>query len=454
VVTAEIADAKLLRDIYSERQLNEVMTDFWLNHFNVYIKKSQQAPYYIAAYERSTIRPRALGRFEDLLVATAMSPAMLNYLDNSESVGPHSQFASRAKGGKGKQPTGLNENYARELMELHTLGVGGGYTQHDVTEVAKVFTGWTVGSKRDPFGTYYNRAGMAENRNVDEPIQPEFDESKHEPGSKVVLGVTIKENGVNEGLQVLHMLATSPATARFISQKLAVRFVSDDPPPAMVARMAKTFLSSNGDIRQVLAAMINSPEFWTRQTYRAKVKTPQDFVVSAVRAAGADVTTPAALAGQIAELGMPIYGMQTPNGYSMKADPWNNTGALVSRMNFALALSANKVPGVTVNWPAMLGPGPAQDSDAMTPETKEAILEDKLLHERVSDRTRQTILAQISADAAQQEASLRQISVKGAKRDPLVARGGEKQQEAMAPPDSQSALAAGLLFGSPEFQRR
>jgi hypothetical protein len=196
--------------------------------------------------------------------------------------------------------------------------------------------------------------------------------------------------------------------------------------------------------------MINSPEFWTRDTYRAKVKTPQDFVVSAVRASGAEVTTPAALVGQIAELGMPIYGMQTPNGYSMKADPWNNTGALVSRMNFALALSANKVPGVTVNWPGMLG----ADAELMTPEAKDAVLEDKLLHERVSDRTRQTILTQISGDAAQQEASLRQISVKGAKRDPLVARGLEEQQEAMVQPDSQSALAAGLLFGSPEFQRR
>ena len=450
VVAAETTDAKLLRDLYSERQLNEVMVDFWLNHFNVYIKKSQQAPYYIAAYERTTIRPRALGKFEDLLVATAMSPAMLNYLDNSESVGPHSVFAGRAATGKGKRPSGLNENYARELMELHTLGVGGGYTQHDVTEVAKVFTGWTVGSKRDAAGMYMASRGMiAQNRNVDEPIQPEFDASKHEPGPKVVLGVTIKENGANEGLQVLHMLATSPATAKFVSRKLAVRFVADDPPQAMVDRMAKTFLGTSGDIRQVLLAMINSPEFWTRATYRAKVKTPQDFVVSAVRASGAEVTTPAALVGQIAELGMPIYGMQTPNGYSMKADPWNNTGALVSRMNFALALSANKLPGVTVNWPSQLGP------DAMTPEAKDAALEDKLLHERVSDRTRQTILTQISGDADQQEASLRQISVKGAKRDPLTVHGLKQQQD--TPPverDSQSALAAGLLFGSPEFQRR
>ena len=363
VVATETLDTKLLRDIYSERQLDEVMVDFWLNHFNVYIKKSQQAPYYIAAYEKSVIRPRALCKFEDLLRATAMSPAMLNYLDNSQSVGPHSVFASRAPGGKGKRPSGLNENYARELMELHTLGVGGGYTQHDVTEVAKVFTGWTVGPKMNPFGARVTRQGLLENRDVEEPVQPGFDESKHEPGPKVVLGVTIKENGSNEGLQVLHMLATSPATAKFISRKLAVRFVSDDPPQALVDRMAAKFLSSQGDIRLVLATMIDSPEFWSRETFRAKVKTPQDFVVSAMRASGAEVASPAALVGQIAELGMPIYGMQTPNGYSMKADPWNNTGALVSRMNFALALSANKLPGVTVEWPSVAGAGgPGDDS--------------------------------------------------------------------------------------------
>jgi uncharacterized protein (DUF1800 family) len=452
VIAAEATDAKLLRDIYTERQLQEVMVDFWLNHFNVYIKKSQQAPYYIASYERSAIRPRALGKFEDLLTATAMSPAMLNYLDNSESVGPHSAFANRPQqGGKGKRPSGLNENYARELMELHTLGVNGGYTQHDVTEVAKVFTGWTVGSKKDMYAQFRTRVGSLQNRDVDEPIQPEFDAAKHEPGPKTVLGVTIKESGEKEGLEVLHMLATSPATAKFISTKLAVRFVSDDPPPALVDRMARKFVETQGVIRLVLLTMINSPEFWTRDAYRAKVKTPQEFVVSAVRASGAEVTTPAALVAQIADLGMPLFGMQTPNGYSMKADPWNNTGALVSRMNFALALASNKVPGVVVNWPGLLGP----EGDAMTPEAKDAALEAKLLHEPVSDRTRQTILAQISADRDQQEASLRQIAVKNAKRDPLTVRGLVRPPDASnAPMDTEAALAAGLLFGSPEFQRR
>ena len=452
VVAAEIVQTKLLRDIYTERQLNEVMTDFWLNHFNTYIKKSQQAPYYIVSYERDVIRPRALGHFEDLLVAVAASPAMMNYLDNSLSVGPRSEFANRRNAKNAKRPDGLNENYARELMELHTVGVNGGYTQKDVTEVAKVFTGWTVGGKRNlRMEPNPRRPRIVMEENQAEPVVSEFDWAKHEPGSKVVMGVTIKENGEKEGLQVLHMLATSPKTAQFISTKLAVRFVSDDPPQAMVDRMARTFMDSHGDIRHVLATMINSPEFWSREAYRAKVKTPQDFVVSAVRASGAEVQSTGALVNVIADLGMPLYGMQTPNGYSMKADPWNNTASLVERMNFALALSSNRVAGVTTDWAVLLG----NQNGTMTPEAKEAKLEDILLHIPVAERTRQTVLTQISTDAQQQEASLKQVTVKDRKRDPLaVVTGKGLQPENITGLDSQSALAAGLLFGSPEFQRR
>ena len=435
VIAAEDAQTKLLRDIYSERQLQEVMVDFWLNHFNVYMKKSQQAPYYIASYERDAIRPFALGHFEKLLVATATSPAMLNYLDNASSIGPHSQFAYRPiRGDQKKRPSGLNENYARELMELHTIGVNGGYTQRDVTEVAKVFTGWTVGKR--PFAT--------------EDILPEFDPSKHEPGPKFVLSATIKENGPREGFEVLHMLATSPKTALFISTKLAVRFVSDDPPPAMVDRMAKTFLATRGDIRQVLLTMVNSPGFFSRDTYRAKVKTPQDFVVSAVRASGAEVTSPGALVNVLGDLGMPLYGMQTPNGYSMKSEAWNNTAALIDRMNFALALSSNRVAGVTTDWPTILG----HPDTPLTAEAKVSALEQTLLHISVSDRTRQTILAQISTDPDQQESSLRQVAIKDRKRDPLAVVPRTRHDGDITTIDSQSALAAGLLFGSPEFQRR
>ena len=434
VVAAEATQTKLLRDIYTERQLQEVMVDFWLNHFNVYIKKSQQAPYYIASYERDAIRPIALGHFENLLVATATSPAMLNYLDNASSIGPHSLFTYRQGNDQKKRPSGLNENYARELMELHTVGVNGGYTQRDVTEVAKVFTGWTVGKR--PFAT--------------EDIQPEFDASKHEPGPKFVLGTIIKDNGPKEGFEVLHKLATSPMTAHFISTKLAIRFVSDNPSPAMIDHMAKTFQTTGGDIRQVLLTMINSPEFFARDNYRAKVKTPQDFVVSAVRASGAEVASPGALVDVLADLGMPLYGRQTPKGYSMKSDAWNNTAALIDRMNFALALSSNRVAGVTTDWPSILG----NQHPPLTPEAKAAILEQTLLHITVSDRTRQTILTQITTNPEQQESSLRQVGIKDRRRDPLATVPRNRKDGDLTGIDSQSALAAGLLFGSPEFQRR
>ncbi|WP_263374629.1 DUF1800 domain-containing protein [Granulicella aggregans] len=441
LVGAEDVQTKLLRDIYSERQLDEVMVDFWLNHFNVYMKKSQDAPYYIESYERDVIRPHALGSFESLLVATAGSPAMLNYLDNAQSVGPKSLFAMRAgmRPGQPKKQTGLNENYARELMELHTLGVNGGYTQKDVTEVAKVFTGWTVGSPEK--GGVSSRA--------------EFDETKHEPGSKMVLGVKIKENGEKEGVEVLHLLATSPQTARFISMKLAVRFVSDDPPQALVDRMTKTFLSSHGDIRKILLAMVNSPEFFTTATYRAKVKTPQDFVISAIRASGAEVESAGAISNVIADLGMPVYGMQTPNGYSMKADPWNSSASLIARLNFALALSSNRVVGVKVDWSKLLDASEGGKSGAeLGPEEKESKLEANLIHMAASERTRGAILAQVTSDPEQQQASLKQVAVVDRKRDPLALGTPGLRGAVPLPTDTQASLAAGLLFGSPEFQRR
>jgi uncharacterized protein (DUF1800 family) len=436
VVQAEDIQVKLLRDVYSERQLQEVMVDFWLNHFNVYMNKSQQAPYYIADYERNAIRPFALGRFEDLLLSTASSPAMLNYLDNSESVGPHSAFASGQGFGRqpNKQANGLNENYAREVMELHTVGVNGGYTQKDVTELAKVFTGWTVGHPN-----YGNVLSVAE-----------YDPTKHEPGSKTVMGHKIKENAQMEGVEVLKMLAGTPQCARFLSTKLAVRFVSDSPPPAMVDRMTKTFLESHGDIRQVLLAMVNSPEFFTAQTYRVKLKTPQEFVVSAVRAAGSEVESTAGMQAAIAELGMPVYGMQTPNGYSMKAEAWNSTSQLVSRMNFAMALASNRVSGIRTDLDALLGNG----AGGLSAEEKTERLEAVLLHDPVSARTQQLILAQVRVDAGEQVAELQQVSTIRNQKDPLHPGGPSPAMAGIAAQDTQAALAAGLILGSPEFQRR
>ena len=455
MVGAEAMQSRLIRDIYSNRQLEAVMTDFWLNHFNVYVRKDANEPYLIPAYEREAIRAHALGNFEDLLVATAESPAMLMYLDNWQSIGPDSQAAhpwpQRGRSAQNPQAKaaakdrGLNENYGRELMELHTLGVNGGYTQKDVTEVAKVFTGWTVLPPAQGGG-----------------FQFQFEERRHEPGTKTVLGKTIKENGMNEGLQVLHMLATSPATARFVSTKLAVRFVSDDPPAALVDRMAQSFVASDGDIKTVLRTMFDSPEFWAPAAERSKVKTPEEFVVSAVRASGATVVNSLALVTALDKLGMPLYGMQTPNGYSWMSEPWVSTGALVSRMNFALVLTGDRLPGIRTDWTKLLGepnkPIEMVSADGMIdPEVaaKEKRLEQILLGQPLSEKTRAAVLGQSSdLTAATQAAKDFQVGGGGAGALAVLAAGGAAALRNAVPDDRQAAVMAGLMLGSPEFQRR
>jgi uncharacterized protein (DUF1800 family) len=452
MISGELTQSRMIRDIYSERQLEAVMTDFWLNHFNVYVKKNQNEPFLLPGYERDVIRPNALGKFEDLLVATAKSPAMLMYLDNWQSIGPGSQAAARvtklkeimpdAKVAK-VLPQGLNENYARELMELHTLGVNGGYTQADVTQVAKVFTGWTIGQ---PYRS-------AEYR---------FEARRHEPGTKIVLGTSILEGGEAEGLQVLHMLATSPATAKFISNKLAVRFVSDTPPQALVDRIAKAFLASDGDIKTVLRTMFESPEFWAPDVYRAKVKTPIEFEVSAVRASGAEVVNAQTLVGALDKLGMPLYGVQTPNGYSWIVEPWVSTGALVNRMNFALGLSNNRLQGVRTDWTRMLGlegsvvqASIVEGDDDAVAIAKELRLEAVLMGHSVSEKTRASVLDQLQSTAAQQEAE-KTFGIRSREVEPMAAilNAGGPPGPAGPPLDRQAAMIAGLLLGSPEFQHR
>jgi uncharacterized protein (DUF1800 family) len=347
VVTYELQQAKVMREIYSERQLLEVMTDFWFNHFNVYQSKNQCA-YYTTAYERDVIRPHALGKFYDLLLATAQSPAMLMYLDNWLSIGPHSQAA-----GKNGQ-SGLNENYGREIMELHTLGVDGGYTQSDVTELARVLTGWTIAQP-------------------DDGGQFQFDSRRHEPGIKTVVGEKFYEAGSDEGLRALDMLAHHPSTAQFISKSIAVRFVSDDPPKSLVDRMAATFQSSDGDIREVLRTMFHSPEFWSPKAYGTKLKTPLEFVVSTIRATGANVVAPDALVQNLAEMGMQPYGMAVPTGYSMKAETWDNEGALWARINFSTALTQGKLPGIQFDPATVLAVAVLRNPDQ--PRTKAILAE-------------------------------------------------------------------------------
>jgi uncharacterized protein (DUF1800 family) len=390
VLPYDLNEAKLYRAIYSHRQLEEQMADFWFNHFNVYMDKGADR-ILTSSYERDAIRPHVLGKFRDLLQATAESPAMLFYLDNWQSVS--SELGQREIGqraglkAKAKQARGLNENYARELMELHTLGVDGGYSQQDIIEVARCFTGWTINQP--------NRGG-----------EFVYNDRIHDKGEKIVLGVKIPAGGGQEDAeQVLDILARHPSTARFISTKLAKKFVADDPPPALIDRMAKTFRESNGDIRVVMAAMIESPEFFSEGAFRAKVKTPLELVVSAVRAAGAEVSFAIPLATQIAQLGQPLYRKIEPTGYSSANAEWVNSGALLARMNFALALAANRVPGSAVDV-------------------------SRFESEPAAEVARQILFREPAAQTL------------------------DSIQRALAQKDPTPALTAGLVLGSPDFQRR
>jgi len=422
-VVEELAMAKMTRAVYSERQLQQVMDDFWLNHFNVFAGKGE-VKWYLTSYERDVIQPHALGKFKDLVTATAKSPAMLFYLDNYLSADPKAAqrlAAQRAmrqmpRGGrrpsapanpqKSKQERGLNENYGRELMELHTLGVDGGYTQKDVTEVARCFTGWSIEKPR-------------------EIAVFKFDEKLHDPDVKVVLGKKIHSGGMKDGEQVIELLSRNPNTAKFISTKLARRFVSDNPPPALVARMAKTFHKSDGDIREVMRTMIYSPEFWSRQAYRAKVKTPYELVASSVRALGTDVDTPMPLVQWVARIGEPLYQCQPPTGYSDKSETWVNTGALLSRLNFSLALAGNKVRGSRSDVLAVLGSETGGDAKAAL------------------DRAVQVFLGGQAAPATVEtlERQLENPQVLQARLDDAV-----KQADL--------GVVTGLVLGAPEFQRR
>ena len=358
----DLAAEKILRAAYSERQLQEVLVDFWFNHFNVYAAKGRTAEY-LPEYERDAIRPHVFDHFRDLLEADAKSPAMLFYLDNWLSADPNAaerieamrqerqqrrqfggfrpfgrrrflspptpqpnQAANAAKGKK--KVRGLNENYGRELLELHTLGVDGGYTQQDVINVARAFTGWTIDPRSGAF---------------------RFVAALHDPGEKVVLGHKIKAGGgIEDGEKVLDIVASHPATARHIAYQLAQRLVADEPPAALVDRAAARFRDTNGDLREVVKTIVTSPEFMSTSVRDAKFKTPFELVVSAVRTAGATVSDARVLVQTLQQLGEPLYMCQPPTGYHSTADAWVTAGGLVTRMNFATRLASGNMPGVTL----------------------------------------------------------------------------------------------------------
>jgi uncharacterized protein (DUF1800 family) len=424
-VVAELSMSKVTRAIYSERQLLQVMDDFWFNHFNVFAGKGEDR-YYLTSYERDVIQPHALGKFKDLVTDTAKSPAMLFYLDNFLSADPraaqraaqerYARQMARYRGfgpppvppsaQKKQNERGLNENYGRELMELHTLGVDGGYTQKDVTEVARCFTGWTIEKPR-------------------QSADFKFDERLHDPDPKIVLGKKIHAGGMKDGEQVIDLLVHHPSTAKFISTKLARRFVSDNPPPALVQRMAETFQSSDGDIKAVMHTMIWSPEFWSRDAFRAKIKTPYELVVSAVRALGTDVDTPMPLVQWVGRIGEPLYQCQPPTGYSDKAETWVNTGAVLNRLNYSLALAGNKMRGARSDVASLLGVDMSSDPKAALDRAVQIFLGGQ-----AGPTTVETLQKQLD--------------------NPQVL------QAKLDDPHKQVDLGvvAGLVLGAPEFQRR
>lgn len=495
----QIVSNRVLRAVYSERQLQEVMVDFWQNHFNVFAGKAA-VRWYIPSYERDVIRKNALGNFRDLVVGTAQHPAMLFFLDNFESVSPNAQqpggngrlqqalrsgnltpqMRERIKANQGltdaqlderlgrlrqaqnRPRRGLNENYARELMELHTLGVDGGYTQKDIGEVARAFTGWTIA---DPRGYRRAAAGMItgdEDRRLarlqrqagipDDIDSGEFyfNERWHDKGTKTVLGQKIDEGGIKDGLKVIDLLVKHPSTAKFIARKLAVKFVRDDPSDALVGRVAEAFTRSNGDIRTTLKALFSDKEFFAPENYRAKIKTPFELAVSSIRALGGNTNSGPAMLAMLNKLGEVPYGYQAPTGYPDTAEDWVNTGALLERLNFAVAVASNRIPGTRV------------DLSAYDATNKSKILERalaELLDGDVSPSTRASLAKQIEQplpevkpgtepdDEADEVPNMRGAGQQGGRMN--------RQARLLEPSGNAEVFkVVSLVLGTPEFQRQ
>ena len=506
-IVPEIAANRILRAVYSERQLQEVMVDFWQNHFNVFAGKAA-VRWYIPSYERDVLRKNALGNFKDLLAGTAQHPAMLFFLDNFESVSPNAanpannanaqriqelirsgrplppQARERLKQQYGvndaqldqrlremrndpqpapqnRQARGINENYARELMELHTLGVDGGYTQKDIVEVAKCFTGWTIADPRGYRraaasmiqGTEDKRLGrLQRQQGVPDDVDSGefyFNARWHATGAKTVLGQTINEGGMKDGLKVLDILVSSPATAKFIAKKLAVKFVSDKPSDALVARVADAFHSSGGDIKTTLKALFSDKEFFAPESYRAKIKTPFELVASSIRAIGADTTGGPQMLAMLNKMGEVPYGYQAPTGYPDMAEDWVNTGALLERMNFAIAIASNRIPGTRVDLKIYAGSNKTQMLD-------KAIA--TILGGEISAATRAMLVKQLDQPLPEVKAGKEMTDAAldvPNMRDPGQAGGQNRQARLLAPSGNPEVFkAVSLVLGAPEFQRQ
>lgn len=473
----ELINQKIIKAAYANNQLQEVLTDFWFNHFNVSLSKSQVIPF-VLAYERDVIRPNVLVKFNDLLLATSQSPAMLTYLDNFTSFGDNdsvqnSRFRKRIeeerinkiansddttvnnplKNRRGK--SGINENYARELMELHTLGVDGGYTQADVTQAARVLSGWSIYPMGELAGGQITRliesAGeeKLKERGFVRNGDFFFVQSRHDIKQKQILGKIYPENGgYQEGVDLLSMLAHHKSTAKFICKKIAVRFVSDNPPQSLIEKMSKTFLEKDGDIKQVLITLVNSPEFWSKQVLREKTKSSFELVISSVRALNAKVVSPFQLYKQLEKMGQKIYYYQAPTGFPDRADYWINTGALLNRMNFGIEISSQQIRGTRVDLLKL--------NNNHEPENAEAALRTYarlLMPERDMEPTIKRLLPLLT------DPSLKQKLLKSStatKSDESMELEDLFSEEYNKPKSEMNSLAqvVGIIIGSPEFQRR
>ena len=503
----QLISQKILRAAYTNNQLQEMLTDFWFNHFNVSLSKNDCAEF-ILNYEKEVIRPNVLSRFEDLLMATAKSPAMLMYLDNFSSAGTNTnmemngqlseKFRDQMQMGmvdstsakakllnklkQGKKAQGLNENYAREVMELHTLGVDGGYTQQDVTQAARVLTGWTVYPMSDKGygGAKKNRVGrIGEDKLKQRGFVHEgdflFAANRHDNKEKVVLGKKFAAGGgYEEGVELLKMLAHHPSTAKFISRKIAVRFVSDNPPQSLVDKMAKTFMEKDGDMKQVLITMTSSPEFWNKEALREKTKSPFELAISSVRSLNGAISQPVQLNNWITKMGQRVYFYQAPTGYPDRGQYWINTGALLNRMNFGLALASQRIPGVKVNLLALnRGHEPESAEDALVTYSKlimperdldetvkrlTPLLNDPDLDKKVDEAAGKTAPQRDLTMATNQDIKMSDDMLNNQVKDKVSKKGlGKNSYASMQNAVGNNSMLSqviGIIIGSPEFQRK
>jgi uncharacterized protein (DUF1800 family) len=423
MVVTELQRAKLLRAVYSDRQLYEMMVDFWENHFNVFANKDDDR-YLLTSYDRDTIRPFAMGRFRDLLGATAHSPAMLFYLDNWRSSVPRPYAATKDK--PAGTDGGFNENYARELMELHTLGVDGGFTEKDVQEIARCFSGWTIQKPKEQ-GLFLYRPGL------------------HDDGEKIVLGHRIfPGGGVADGERVLDILATHPATARFIATKLARRFISDNPPQSIIDRAASVFLKTDGSIRETLRAIVTSPEFFSDTSYRTKLRSPFEYVAAALRALDAETDGDRPVLDAIGRMGQPLFGRITPDGYADRADQWLSSGAMIARFNFAGALAANRIKGTKIDVARLLSGVDEANKDTVAA---------KFIRITVSNDVSKGTRAVLEKTLQSAEAAGPSSEAANPGANVSVGYADAAKKPTGTPPKYVTELIT-LLVGSPEFQQR